>query len=281
MFQDGIRDLEAGKTAEACDKLTESVATLPDSGAMGALAECDTTLGRLSEAWELWHELSSSAPSRDLRDDAAKNAAALDQKLVRVTLHLVGEAPRDLAVTLDDKVVRSDETTEHRVSPGAVTVVASSPDIDRWTRTIDAQPGTAIKIDIALVASHRAVSRRHRARLLSLSLLGAGALGVGVGLVFGGLAYSDWHSAKDSCGGDVDHCKGAGYFTAQSQQSDAHDRAKVASWSTGIGLGLATAGVVVFLAFRNSPAFESVAAWHPAPIADSQTVGLSLTRSLP
>src|SRR5262245_51060813 len=90
LFQEGMAAIEAGKTEEGCSKLAESVATMPDSGAMGALAECDTALGRLSEAWELWRDLATSAPTPELRDDAAKNATALDARLARVVVHLHG-----------------------------------------------------------------------------------------------------------------------------------------------------------------------------------------------
>jgi hypothetical protein len=280
LFQQGLQLMESGKTAEGCDKLAESIATLPDSGAKGALAECDTTLGRLSEAWDLWHDLAVTAPTAELRADAANNAAALDRRLTRVVLRVRGVAPSDLVVTLNDKPVRADSATEHRVVPGTLVVVAESPEIERWTRTLSAKAGATLEVDIRAEVSHSLVHRRHTGRLIGLSLAGVGALSIGVGAVFGGLAFSDSRSATSSCGGDTAHCKSSGYVSAQSDLSSARRSATISSWAVGGGLTVAATGMILYLVFRDPRPTES-AAWHAAPMTDAQTVGLVLTRSLP
>jgi hypothetical protein len=280
MFQQGIEDMQAGKTEQGCAKLAESVATMPDSGAMGALAECDTALGRLSEAWELWRDLSTSAPTAELRDDAAKNAAALDKRLARVAIHLRGDAPSDMVVTLNDKPVGAVDS-EHRVVPGKLVVVAVAPDIERWAKTFDAKPGATIEVEIPLVASRSAVRKRAAGRVVAWSFMGFGTVAVITGVVFGYRASSNWDDAKLLCGGNTDNCNSAGFLQAQSKLADARHDASIASWTTAAGLVAIAAGVVVYVQYRSPRTAESATAWRVSPTAGPQTVGIVLTRGLP
>lgn len=276
LFQQGIDALKAGKTADACRKLAESVATLPDSGAMGALAECDTVLGNLADAWALWRDLSESAPTPELRADAANNAAALDRRLARVAIHVRGAAPLNLVVTLNGTPVSAFETTEHRITPGVLVVVAATPEIERWTRSFDAREGATVAVEIDVTASHGALARRERGRTIGLSLVGAGTMALAVGAVYGVIAYRDWRSATASCGGDVDHCKTAGYVTAQSQVATTRHAATIASWSSAIGLGTVAVGALVTLSFRTRTV-DNRTAWHASPVVGKHTVGIALT----
>jgi len=282
LFQQGIDDIQAGKTAEGCRKLAESVATMPDSGAMGALAECDTALGNLADAWALWRDLSSSAPTPELRADAANNAAALDRRLARVAIHVRGAAPPNLVVTLNGKPVSALDASEQRVAPGPLVVVAAAPEIEGWTRRFDARQGATVQVEIDVAESQDTMVRRRRGRLIGLSLVGAGAATLAVGAVYGGIAYSDWRSATRTCGGDIDHCKTAGYVSAQRQIASSRHAASIASWSSAIGLGTAAIGALVTLVFRTPTVDEHTAtAWRASPMAGAQTLGIALTRSLP
>ncbi len=282
LFEQGLKDVQAGRTAQACDELAESVATLPDSGAKGALAECDTALGRLSDAWELWRDLASSAPTAELRADAAKNAAALELRLARVAMHVRGQAPADLVVTLNGKPVSPRAAAEHRVDPGKLVVVATSPDTEPWTHTYKAQEGAAIEIEIPVVLSQDVVRRHKRGRLIGLSLVGAGAVALGVGAAFGGVAYSDWHSATDSCGGTPDHCKTTGFTSAQHNLDSARSAASISTWAIGAGSVAVAAGLIVYFSLRDTaPSAESATAWRASPLAGAQTLGVMLSRSLP
>ena len=281
LFQQGIAAMQAGKTAEGCDKLAESVATMPDSGAMGALAECDTLLGRISEAWELWHDLSTSAPSAELRQDAARNAAALDKQLARVSIRFRGAVPADLVVTLNNKPAGATEAIEHRVVPGKLVVVAESPDTERWTQTVNTRPGERIEIEIPVVASRGAVRRRASGRVVGLSLAVAGVAAVTVGMIYGRSAYSDWSDAMASCGGSTSVCKSAGYAQAQGQLASARHNASISSWTTAAGLVAVAAGVIAYVQFRDPKSAESATAWRASPIVGPQALGIALTRGLP
>ncbi|HET7504658.1 MAG TPA: hypothetical protein VFK02_26735 [Kofleriaceae bacterium] len=282
LFEKGIKDMQAGKTEQGCAELAESVATLPDSGSKGALAECDTALGRLSEAWELWQDLAQSAPTAELRDDAANNARTLERRLARVTLKISGTAPPDLAVTLNGKPVSLRDAAEHRVDPGTLVVVATSEEIEPWTRTVRVQEGAALEIAIPVVASAQASRRRRVGRVAGLSLAGAGAVVLATGLIFGTTAYLDGRSASDRCGGDTDHCPTAGFASAQQELDSARSAARISTWTTGIGAAALVSGILVYLAFRDpAPTAESSGGWRAQVLASPQTMGIVLSRSLP
>ncbi|HEX8111089.1 MAG TPA: hypothetical protein VF516_25340 [Kofleriaceae bacterium] len=280
LFENGIRDMHAGQTERACSELAESVATWPDSGAKGALAECDTALGRLSDAWELWRDLATTAPTQDLRDDATQNAAALDRKLVRIVLRLRGQAPPTLVVTINGKPFSTLANAERRIEPGTLVVDATSPDTAPWTQTLSAQAGTTITVEILLRPSSAPLRRQRSFQVMGLSLLVAGAVGLGVGAASGGMAYVDWRSASDACGGNTGHCKGAGFASAQSDLDHARTAATISTVSSGIGAGVAALGALLYI-FNRPRASESETAWRVAPLAGSQTMGLVLSRSMP
>lgn len=88
LHDQGIADLNAGYIAKACKELAASNQLYPDSGTKGALAECLTADGKLASAWQLWRDLSDTAPSADLKADAEARALALELRLSRYVVHL-------------------------------------------------------------------------------------------------------------------------------------------------------------------------------------------------
>jgi hypothetical protein len=127
------------------------------------------------------------------------------------------------------------------------------------------------------------VARRHkRGRVIGLSLVGAGAVALGFGAVFGSIAYTDWQSATDSCGGSTNHCKAAGFTSAQSKLNSARSAASISTWTAGAGTAAVVAGLIVYFSLRDpASGTESASAWRASPLAGSQTLGLVLSRSLP
>jgi hypothetical protein len=276
LFEKGIADMQAGNIERACNELSESVATWPDSGAKGALAECDTALGRLSEAWALWQDLAKTAPTAELREDAAKNAAALDQRLVRVVMRVRGTAPATLVVTINGKPVRALANVEPRTEPGTLVVTATSEDTAPWTQTLHAEGGTTLTLEIPLLRRAAVHGRRSR---LGLSLIGAGVIGVGVGAGFGIAAASKWNKASEACDGNTERCPITGVASAQESFDQAHRAATISTWSTGIGAAMAAVGL--FLYFRSGSETQVATALRISPLVDSQTTGLVVAGSLP
>src|SRR5215471_8648002 len=81
LFDQGIKDMKAGQLDKACPELQASLALVKDSGTKGALARCHGLAGRIASAWLLWRELSDTAPSAELRGDAAAQAGKLERRL--------------------------------------------------------------------------------------------------------------------------------------------------------------------------------------------------------
>ena len=279
LLERGREDLQAGNLEQAFRELAESVDILPDSAARSALAECHLALGRLPEAWALWHDLAGSAPTAELRDEAARNAAAVDQLLARVAVRLRAAAPADLVVTFNGKAVNLRELTARRLPPGTLVVAAMSPETQPWTRTFQLEAGTALELEIPLVPSPRAVGRQQIVKGIGLSLTGAGTIAIGTGAVFGIVAYSDWRSASSACGGNTDHCKSAGFASAQRDLDAARRAARISSWSTGIGTTALALGLLVYYLRDTGP--ETATAWRASPLVGAQTVGIVLSGSLP
>src|SRR5204863_8999393 len=90
LFDQGIKDLKAGRIEKACTELAASLQLVKDSGTKGALARCLGRAGRVASAWLLWRELSDTAPSADLRSDATAQATKLERRLPRYTIKLAG-----------------------------------------------------------------------------------------------------------------------------------------------------------------------------------------------
>lgn len=278
LFEKGIADMQAGKTERACDELAESVATWPDSGAKGALAECDTALGRLGEAWTLWQDLAESAPTAELREDAAKNAAALDHRLVRVVMRIRGVVPATLEVSINGKPVRVVANVEPRAEPGTLVVTATSADTAPWTQTFHADSGTTLTLEIPLLRS-ATTDHGRRSKRLGLSLIGAGVIGLGVGAGFGIAAASQWNKASEACDRNTERCPITSVARAQKNFDQAHRAATVSTWSTGIGAALTAVGL--FLYFRSAPETQVASGWRISPVVGSQTTGLIVSGSLP
>ncbi|HMG56029.1 MAG TPA: hypothetical protein VK601_21170, partial [Kofleriaceae bacterium] len=179
------------------------------------------------------------------------------------------------------KPVNAAAVAEHRVAPGTLVVVASAPDIERWTQQFSATQGARVVVEIDVAQAGSALRQRRRGRVAGLSLVAAGATVLAVAAVYGGSAYLDWRSANASCGGNTEHCPSAGYPFAQTELASARRSATIASWSTAVGLATTALGLLIDWSFRNPNSAETGAQWRASPVVGSQTVGVALTRSLP
>src|SRR3954447_2648044 len=93
LFDQGIKDMRAGKLDKACPELQASLDRVKDSGTKGALARCHGLAGRIASAWLLWRELADTAPTTELRADAAAQAARLEPRLAKYTVRIARPMP--------------------------------------------------------------------------------------------------------------------------------------------------------------------------------------------
>jgi hypothetical protein len=283
LFDQGIKDLKAGRLEKACAELQASLQLVKDSGTKGALARCHGRAGRIASAWLLWRELSDTAPSAELRTDATAQAAKLEPRLPRYTIKLAGPTP-GLVVLVNGRAVALDVPVAVPIDPGTVSVSAAGRDGERvttrtWSHDYNAVEGETLEIEIPVLepaatpppvheteppakpdvvvapeigALAELVESRRRRRLIALvsgSVALVGAIG---GSVFGIQARSRYDNAKLLCG-NIDHC-------APDQVSRAQDRVNTARRSalySDISFGVAGAATAVALyAWLTAPSLE-------------------------
>lgn len=297
LFDQGIKDMQAGKYDLACRELRASLAKYPDSGTKGALAECETQLGKVASAWKLWKDLADTAPV-DLRAEAAANAAALEPRLPRYVLQLAAVTP-GMTVTINGTNVADPSlAVPLPVDPGEVVATAYAPQYKSWSKRFQAREGATITIEVpalealppapetkssmlqptvapttvaptAYVDNSGARATRH---VIGGAAMVIGLAAVGAGGYFGATARSKWQSAQNRCGGSIDNCSFADIGPAQTDVDDARSAATKSTWSfVGGGLLVAAGAIVWFTA----PSKESRVVVAPAVGAHSSGVTLS------
>jgi hypothetical protein len=290
LFDQGIKDMKAGHLEKACSELQASLQLVKDSGTKGALARCHGRVGRIASAWLLWRELSDTAPSAELRADAAVQAAKLERRLPRYTIKLAGSTP-GLVVQVNGRDVSLDVPIAVPIDPGTVAVSAAGRDGERittrtWSHDYNAVEGETLAIEIPvleplvtqpaapdpqpepiiapeLAALPEVLASRHRRHLIAL-VSGSVALGGAIGgSIFGIQARSRYDSAKLVCG-NIDRCAPSQVDRAQSEVNTAKRAALYADIAFGVA-GVAT--VVALYAWLSAPSLET------RPISVTPSVG--------
>ncbi|MEO7331827.1 MAG: hypothetical protein ABI193_24840 [Minicystis sp.] len=89
LLDDGVALMDAGKTAEACPKIAESLRLEPGMKPQFRLAQCYEKLGKTASAWKLYLDvitMAHRANRPDREELARKSAEALEPTLARVLL---------------------------------------------------------------------------------------------------------------------------------------------------------------------------------------------------
>jgi hypothetical protein len=290
LFDQGIKDMKAGRLEKACAELQASLQLVKDSGTKGALARCHGRAGRVASAWLLWRELADTAPTAELRADAAAQAAKLERRLPRYTVKLAGPTP-GLTVQINGRDVAAvDVLVAVPIDPGTVSVTASGRAGDRvatrtWSHDYTAVEGETLAIEIPVLEplpvarpdkpvtpikpaepdhSAEIAASRHRRHVLAL-VLGGVAVGAGAGgAVFGLDAQSKYSDAKRLCGGQIDRCAPGNVAAAQSRVDASRRSAKLADGLIGGAGAAAIAAVIVWV---TAPSLET------RPVAVAPSVG--------
>jgi hypothetical protein len=292
LFDQGIKDMKAGHLDKACAELAASLQLVKDSGTKGALARCHGRSGRVASAWALWRELADTAPTAELRTDAAAQAAKLERRLPRYTLSLAGPTP-GLVVQVNGHDVAVDLSVPVPVDPGTITVTAVGRDGERattrsWSHDFTAIEGETVSIEIPALEplpvstppriavpprraspplpddSAELAASRHRRHVVAL-VLGAVALGAaGGGTAFGLQARSHFDDARRTCGGAIDPCAADRVDAARAQVNDARSSALYANIAFGVAGAAAISAIIVW---ATAPSLES------APVAVALAIG--------
>jgi len=293
LFDQGIKDMKAGRLDKACPELEASLKLVKDSGTKGALARCHGLAGRIASSWLLWRELSDTAPTSELRADAAAHAVKLEPRLPRYAIKLAGATP-GLTVRVNGRPVAIQVPVAVPVDPGPIIVVAQGRDGERaitqsWRGDYTAVEGETLTIEVPalepLVASEPApapappvvdadrAGRRHRRHIIAL-VIGGGAVGAAVGgALFGLDAQSKYDDARRICGGAIARCAPEQVAAAQRRVDASRTAALASNVLFGASGALAIAATLVWL---SAPSLESRAI-AVAPSAGRGQLGVSIT----
>ncbi|WP_437283444.1 hypothetical protein WME90_23575 [Sorangium sp. So ce375] len=139
---DAAKQLMAeGKYADACPKLEESQRLDPGIGTQFNLAACYEQLGRTASAWSMFLEVAGAAKAAgqlEREKVARQRAAALQPRLIRLTITAPADSPADLQVKRDGALVgRAQWGTPVPVDPGKHTVEASAAGRAPFARSVE------------------------------------------------------------------------------------------------------------------------------------------------
>jgi hypothetical protein len=309
LFNRGRELLEAGDTAQACDKFAESERLDPSSGTVLNLARCHELLGRSASAWAeylLAARLARSQGRTAMAEEATLRAKELEPKLSYLTVQVV-QRVRGLEVTLGG--TQLDTTvlgTEIPMDPGVHVVVVRAPGFEPRSEDVNVLPSGDRKIvtipaltpskpaaaaSATETAIHGEIKKQPKAppddgprppaggsgSPWTIALGGAGVAALGAGVAFGFVAASKNEEARTLCGGRTVDCPHASIEKRNSAEVSANVGNVV-----GI-VGIVNLGVAAYLflkpgsAPRRAPAFG--VRWDLRTRADA--VHLSVLGELP
>lgn len=291
LFTAGRADVQRGDFASACPKFAESQRLDPAVGTLINLADCEEQLGHLARAWQLWREAVERLSADDARRPVVvERATAIDKRVPRLTVRLARSlTPPDpalgLSIRRDDVEVPSRladvplpvDPGDHVISLSAVGHLPSRYPIkiaEGASETVvlelgpkdpSVTPPAATNAGDAAIATPKKTGESSTP-WLGYGLLGAGAVGVGLGAVTGLVAIDKKKEQEDNCF-PITVCNETGSSAARAGSTFA----TVSTVSFVAGGALALAGLYFVLRGRSAPATAS-----PAP-ASPRVTGVSIT----
>jgi hypothetical protein len=279
LFETGRKLMTEKKYAEACPKLAESFRLDPTTGTLLNLAVCHRDEGRIASAWAEFKDAAALA-RRDGRADreqfAQEQVAALEPRLPRLTISVAGGAEAEgLSVSRDGTALGQPVWgVPIAVDPGKHAIVATAPGRRKWETTIEigerenktvtvpalevdpsagttAETGTPPPQPTAGTgdsgpAPEPGVNKGKRTA--SYIAFGVGAVGLGVGTIFGINAMSKKSDSDDNC---TPGCNQTGVDLSE----DARTAARIST--VGFGVGLVGIGVGTWLLLTSGSAETS------------------------
>jgi hypothetical protein len=303
LFSQGSSLVSAGRYDEGCPKLERAQALVMGIGVTLYVGECYERRGETLRAWQQFTTAEQLASTKgDRRQKVAHDRAERLWPML-AKIKIVVPAASDsvgLVVTDDGNEVPHDAwSTDRPVAAGVHRIRATAPDREPWELSIEVPAGAppvAVEVPPLRASSSppsvvapvvapapaaapvdgppppqppplspsAAFSPR---RLATLALLGAGAVGIGLGTAFGIDAKSKLDDSNSNGGcRPNDHCNATGI----SERSDALNSATISTISFIAGSACIAGGVVLLLMSPNREPAVSL-------LARPQGAGVSLT----
>ncbi len=281
LFQDGKALLARGRLKEACEKLAASQKLEGAVGTLAALGACYEKDGRAAAALTTFRAGLSLAQSRhDARDKVlAEKIAELEPRVPTVLFSADAGVRGSPGVTLELDALALDLAvvgSELAVDPGPHRLTIRAPGHAAREVSFTVKSGErAFPLRIELgppgdAATPTSTESGSVQKPVAIALMGAGALGLGLGAFFGIRTLSLASDAKSLCRTSAD-CRD--YRGAQDRYDSGKGTATASTVLFGLGLAAAGAGVVLYVL---SP---SAAKTGVAPTVGPGLIGASYTSS--
>src|SRR5579859_6310675 len=151
LFTEARKLLDAGKYAEACQKLADSQKLDPGIGTLLNLAQCYEKMGRTATAWATYREAAAAAHANgqgDREKKAARAADGLEPNLPKLTL-TVPDAAAEKGVDVKRNgtpIPKSLWGVSEPVDPGEYLIEAHAVGRKPWSTRVKAEPGRATAV---------------------------------------------------------------------------------------------------------------------------------------
>lgn len=267
-FTEGLRLMQSDHCEDAVPEFVKSQRIEPTAATFANLATCYARLGKTGSAYSTYLLAARAAileSKPDLQKRADRAATSLASRLTRLGVVPLGNGKLP-AISINGQPVE-DVRRPVPLDPGDNIIEATLPGRDPWRRTLSAQgAGTLMVVEVPdLTPPHESNRTEPPIQLSAKSLPldesprrvdlkpyalvagGIGVVGIAVGTVLGVGARSKQSASNSYCNGH--YCTQPGLDL----RDQANDRAKLATWSLGIGLvSVGTAVALWFIPTRRS-----------------------------
>lgn len=261
-FTEGVKLAAAGNCKDAIAKFEVSMKVDPASGTALNLGVCYEQVGRTGSAYAAFSQAAVMARAKaneKIRAQAQASLDALAGKLSYLDLKFAAgvERPKGLTIVIDGKAASADAVGFGvPVDPGTHEVVLGAPGKVEWKTTVvvaakagketvevPAFKDAPVEKPIEAPSPPPGMSTGVKAAVIGLAA--AGAVGIGVGVVFGVDALDKNAASKDLCqAGDPNKCSQAGI----DMRNQAYSAATISNVGVFAGAGaLVAAGGVLLV----------------------------------
>lgn len=152
LFEQGRRDLAAGRFERACQLLRQSDALDPAPGTKLNLGECEARRGRVATAWELFRSVEAQLLPDDIRFPVARSKReALESRLAHLVLLLSDTVPREARVFVGQRSIGRTELGQVLIlDPGAIVVKVTAPGYRELRRHLTLEEGKTQTVVMSL-----------------------------------------------------------------------------------------------------------------------------------
>ncbi len=277
LFAQGSALVDSGHYEEGCPKLESAQMLVVGIGVTLYVAACHEHRGQLLRAWEQFKKAEDLAAAKgdSRRNVAHDRAQRLWPQLAKLQIVVAAHPDSDLVIEDNDiPVSPSAWSPERPVEPGEHRIGASAPHREPWQSTIDVAPGRTVAVSIPMLrpiviasasapspalppvasaspvtpspspAVTAAPSSLGPQRVAALAVLGASAVGFGLGIAFGidAKAKLDDSNGSGHCQPD-DRCDSVG----RAERSSALTSAGVSTAGFVAGTACLAGGLVLYL----------------------------------